>query len=223
MSGLANPGGLLGPGRRRPVGAVVRTLPYGQPTLEPLARDLAGKVKLVKMNVDTSPQISQRFAVQAIPTLLVLRHGQVAPSRRRRPGYPADLGRQCADRRLSVDAGCLPGVNAGGFGPLARRAAVPRVPSVLVLGSPRGLVAGRVAGANGISRDGPSARIERALRGNEFVTWGYRHAVMDDNHAALASCAARHGEAPASRHVESQPAERQAVRASGQPGPLRPD
>jgi thioredoxin 2 len=48
------------------------------PALEQLARDLAGKVKLVKVNVDTSPQISQRFGVQAIPTSLVLRHGQVA-------------------------------------------------------------------------------------------------------------------------------------------------
>src|ERR1700751_2927430 len=48
------------------------------PALEQLARDLAGKVKLVKVNVDTSPQISQRFEVQAIPTLLVLRRGQVA-------------------------------------------------------------------------------------------------------------------------------------------------
>ena len=48
------------------------------PALEQLARDLAGKVKLVKVNVDTSPQVSQRFEVQAIPTLLVLRRGQVA-------------------------------------------------------------------------------------------------------------------------------------------------
>ena len=47
------------------------------PALEQLARDLAGKVKLVKVNVDTSPQISQRFGAQAIPTLLVLRGGQV--------------------------------------------------------------------------------------------------------------------------------------------------
>jgi thioredoxin 2 len=31
------------------------------PALEQLARDLAGQVKLVKVNVDTSPQISQRF------------------------------------------------------------------------------------------------------------------------------------------------------------------
>ena len=47
------------------------------PALEQLARDLAGKVKLVKVNVDTSPQISQRFGAQAIPTLLVLYRGQV--------------------------------------------------------------------------------------------------------------------------------------------------
>jgi thioredoxin 2 len=48
------------------------------PALEQLARDLAGQVKLVKVNVDTSPRISQRFGAQAIPTLLVLRRGQVA-------------------------------------------------------------------------------------------------------------------------------------------------
>ena len=48
------------------------------PALEQLARELAGKVKLVKVNVDTSPQISQRLGVQAIPTLLVLRSGQLA-------------------------------------------------------------------------------------------------------------------------------------------------
>jgi thioredoxin 2 len=48
------------------------------PALEQLARDLAGRVKLVKVNVDISPQLSQRFGAQAIPTLLVLREGRVA-------------------------------------------------------------------------------------------------------------------------------------------------
>jgi thioredoxin 2 len=48
------------------------------PALEKLAGDLAGQVKLVKVNVDDSPRTSQRFDVQAIPTLLVLRGGQVA-------------------------------------------------------------------------------------------------------------------------------------------------
>jgi thioredoxin 2 len=47
------------------------------PALEQLARDLAGRVKLVKVNVDISPQVSQRFGAQAIPTLLVLRDGRV--------------------------------------------------------------------------------------------------------------------------------------------------
>jgi thioredoxin 2 len=47
------------------------------PALESLARQYAGRVKLVKVNVDHAPQLSQRFDVLGIPTLLVLRHGQV--------------------------------------------------------------------------------------------------------------------------------------------------
>jgi hypothetical protein len=47
------------------------------PALGQLARDLAGQVKLVKVNAGNSPRISQRFGAQAIPTLLVLRRGQV--------------------------------------------------------------------------------------------------------------------------------------------------
>src|ERR1700684_4191535 len=48
------------------------------PALEQLARDLAGQVKLVKVNVDVSPLTSHRVEAQAIPTLLVLRGGRVA-------------------------------------------------------------------------------------------------------------------------------------------------
>ena len=47
------------------------------PVLAELARDFAGRVKLVKVNVDDNPVISQRFGVQAVPTLLVLDHGRV--------------------------------------------------------------------------------------------------------------------------------------------------
>jgi thioredoxin 2 len=47
------------------------------PALEQLANDFAGKVKLVKINVDESPSISHRFGVQGIPTLLVTRKGKV--------------------------------------------------------------------------------------------------------------------------------------------------
>jgi thioredoxin 2 len=51
------------------------------PVLAQLATDLAGRIKLAKVNVDESPRIQQRFGVQAIPTLMVLRHGQVAARR----------------------------------------------------------------------------------------------------------------------------------------------
>ena len=47
------------------------------PALTQVATDLRGRIKLVKVNVDDSPKIQQRFAVQAIPTLLVLRQGEV--------------------------------------------------------------------------------------------------------------------------------------------------
>ena len=47
------------------------------PALEDLARSFAGRIKLVKVNVDTAPRTARRFGVQAVPTLLVLHHGQV--------------------------------------------------------------------------------------------------------------------------------------------------
>jgi thioredoxin 2 len=45
------------------------------PALEQLATEFAGRVKLVKVNVDDSPKLSGRFTVQAVPTLLVLDGG----------------------------------------------------------------------------------------------------------------------------------------------------
>jgi thioredoxin 2 len=47
------------------------------PALEQLARGMAGRLKLVKVNVDESPRLAERFAVQGIPTLLLLRGGEV--------------------------------------------------------------------------------------------------------------------------------------------------
>jgi thioredoxin 2 len=45
------------------------------PGVERAARDLAGRLKVVKVNVDEAPGVSARFGVQGIPTLLVLRDG----------------------------------------------------------------------------------------------------------------------------------------------------
>lgn len=47
------------------------------PALEQLAQERAGSLKLVKVDVDAAPQISQRFTVQAVPTLLLVDHGKV--------------------------------------------------------------------------------------------------------------------------------------------------
>jgi thioredoxin 2 len=45
------------------------------PALEELACANAGRLKLVKLNVDEAPDISARYGVQGIPTLLLLRDG----------------------------------------------------------------------------------------------------------------------------------------------------
>jgi thioredoxin 2 len=47
------------------------------PVLERLAGELAGRLKLVKVNADESPNLSRRFDVQAIPTLILLSRGAV--------------------------------------------------------------------------------------------------------------------------------------------------
>ena len=47
------------------------------PALEQLATELAGTLKLVKVNADEAPDVSRRFEVQAIPTLVLLEHGKV--------------------------------------------------------------------------------------------------------------------------------------------------
>ena len=47
------------------------------PALDQVARDRAGQMKLVKVNVDEAPGVAQRFKVQGIPTLVVMDHGEV--------------------------------------------------------------------------------------------------------------------------------------------------
>src|SRR5689334_5013638 len=53
------------------------------PALERLATQRAGELKLVKVDVDKAPRLSQRFEVRAVPTLMVLRDGEVLA---RQPG-----------------------------------------------------------------------------------------------------------------------------------------
>ncbi len=47
------------------------------PVLEQLSREMAGRLKVVKVNVDDNPRLSMRFKAQSIPMLLLLRDGEV--------------------------------------------------------------------------------------------------------------------------------------------------
>ena len=60
------------------------------PALEQLARERAGQIKLVKVDVDAAPKTAERFTVRAVPTLLVMDRGEVlARQSGRRSGTPA--------------------------------------------------------------------------------------------------------------------------------------
>ena len=47
------------------------------PVLDELAPEFAGKVKIVKMNVDDNQTTPAQFGVRSIPTLLLIKNGQV--------------------------------------------------------------------------------------------------------------------------------------------------
>ena len=47
------------------------------PIIEQLAQEYDGKVKFGKLNVDENRSIAIRFSIQAIPTLLIFKDGQL--------------------------------------------------------------------------------------------------------------------------------------------------
>lgn len=50
------------------------------PALDQVAQELKGKVKVVKLDVDQNPQITTRYGIRAMPTLMIFQGGQVAAS-----------------------------------------------------------------------------------------------------------------------------------------------
>jgi thioredoxin 1 len=47
------------------------------PILEEIATEYQGRVKVVKMDVDSNPSTPTRYGIQSIPTLLLFKGGQV--------------------------------------------------------------------------------------------------------------------------------------------------
>jgi thioredoxin 2 len=69
------------------------------PALEQLAREKAGQIKLVKVDIDRAPKLAQRFTVQAVPTLMVLYRGEVIA---RQPGAaPLNILRSWLDDAIA--------------------------------------------------------------------------------------------------------------------------
>ncbi len=46
------------------------------PVLDAIARDKAGRIKLVKINVDNNPSTAGRYNIQSIPTMILFKNGQ---------------------------------------------------------------------------------------------------------------------------------------------------
>ncbi|MBW1853690.1 MAG: thioredoxin [Thermodesulfobacteriota bacterium] len=47
------------------------------PVLEELAKEYDGRVKIVKLNVDDSPDTASKFGIRSIPTLIMFKNGKV--------------------------------------------------------------------------------------------------------------------------------------------------
>ncbi|PSC03857.1 thioredoxin [Alsobacter soli] len=46
------------------------------PALDEISKEMAGQVKIVKLNVDENPQVAGQFGIRSIPTLLMFKGGQ---------------------------------------------------------------------------------------------------------------------------------------------------
>ena len=51
------------------------------PALEQVAADMKGKVKVAKLDVDQNPEVTQKYTIQAMPTLMIFKDGKKVAER----------------------------------------------------------------------------------------------------------------------------------------------
>ncbi len=47
------------------------------PIIDEVLNELGGKIKLLKINIDKSPQLAQQFAVRSIPNYILFKKGKI--------------------------------------------------------------------------------------------------------------------------------------------------
>ncbi|MFC7053575.1 thioredoxin [Hansschlegelia quercus] len=52
------------------------------PALEEISNEMAGKVKIVKLNVDENPETASKFGISAIPMLMMFKGGEHVATQR---------------------------------------------------------------------------------------------------------------------------------------------
>ena len=48
------------------------------PALEEIGKDMHGKVKIVKLNIDENPEVAGKLGIRSIPTLMLFKDGKLA-------------------------------------------------------------------------------------------------------------------------------------------------
>ena len=49
------------------------------PVLEELSEELAGKIEIVKVDVDQSNNLAMRFGIMSVPTMMIFKNGEAVP------------------------------------------------------------------------------------------------------------------------------------------------
>lgn len=48
------------------------------PVLDEISSEMAGKVKIVKVNVDENPNVAAQYGIRSIPTMILFKNGEAA-------------------------------------------------------------------------------------------------------------------------------------------------